>query len=166
VSLSSMAEAIAQVMHEREPARKVKIEIESNMVVEGDKRMLYSVVENLLNNAWKYSSKVEHAEISFTSQPSNKGIRTNKDTMSSEPMSSETMGPEPTVYVIKDNGAGFDMRYAGKLFATFQRLHAEDDFKGTGVGLATVKRIIEKHGGEIWAEAEEGKGATFYFTLG
>jgi len=171
VSLSSMAEAIAQEMREREPARKVSITIENDMNVEGDKHMLYSVVENLLNNAWKYSSKVEHAEISFASQSSNKGVRANEDTLSSKALSSEAMSSklmesDPTVYFIKDNGAGFDMKYAGKLFATFQRLHAEDDFSGTGVGLATVKRIIEKHGGEIWAEAEEGKGATFYFTLG
>lgn len=144
VSLSDMAEEIVKELRENDPDRDVKIDIEKELVVNGDQRMLYSVMENLLSNAWKYSGKVEQAEISL------KKI---------------SQGQED-VYVVSDNGAGFDMQYIDKLFGTFQRLHNDHDFKGTGVGLATVKRIINKHGGRIWAEAEVGKGASFFFTLG
>mgnify|MGYP000294094214 CR=1 FL=1 len=155
VNLSDMANYIVSDMRTNDPQRQVKVEIEADIQVQGDQRMLQSVIENLLNNAWKYSSKTENAEITFASQP-NKGVRANE----------ETVGSDPTIYYVKDNGAGFNMKYIDKLFGTFQRLHTEDDFAGTGVGLATVKRIIEKHGGKIWAEAEVNEGATFYFTLG
>ena len=143
VSLSKMANAIIKDLESHETSRKVTVNIQPDMQANGDPRMLGSVLDNLLNNAWKYSSKTEHPEISFTQQ--------------------QIKGQ--TTFVVKDNGAGFDMEGIDKLFVSFQRLHTEKDFAGTGVGLATVKRIINKHGGEIWAEAEVGKGATFYFTL-
>jgi len=144
VPLSEMAEAIIKDLESHETTRKVCVNIQPDMQANGDPRMLGSVLDNLLNNAWKYSSKTEQPEISFAQQQI-KGENT---------------------FVVKDNGAGFDMARIDKLFVSFQRLHSESDFKGTGVGLATVKRIINKHGGEIWAEGEVGKGATFYFTLG
>jgi len=147
VNLSDMANYIVSDMRTNDPQRQVKVEIEADIQVQGDQRMLQSVIENLLNNAWKYSSKTENAEIAFAT------LARQKD-------------QEQTTYFVKDNGAGFNMKYIDKLFGTFQRLHTEDDFAGTGVGLATVKRIIEKHGGKIWAEAEVNEGATFYFTLG
>jgi len=144
VPLSEMAEAIVQQLQSHDISRNVTVNIQPGIQVNGDPRMLGSVLENLLNNAWKYSSKTRQAEISFTQQQI-KGQAT---------------------FVVKDNGAGFNMARIDKLFVSFQRLHTDGDFAGTGVGLATVKRIINKHGGEIWAEAEVGKGATFYFTLG
>jgi len=143
VSLSDMAEGIVCDLRERYPERNVTLELAQGLEVSGDKRMLFSLMENLLNNAWKYSGKKAQAKISFGSQ----------------------VQDDKTVYFIKDNGAGFNMDYYNKLFVTFQRLHKGHDFEGTGVGLGTVKRIAEKHGGQIWAEAEVGKGATFYFTL-
>jgi signal transduction histidine kinase len=144
VDLSEMANTIITNIREQAPERQANVQIEAGLAVSGDKRMLYSVLENLLNNAWKYSSKSEQTDIRFFSQ--------------------QQAGK--TVYMVKDQGAGFDMKHIEKLFATFQRLHTAKEFAGTGVGLSTVKRVIEKHGGEIWAEAEQGKGATFYFTLG
>jgi light-regulated signal transduction histidine kinase (bacteriophytochrome) len=101
-------------------------------------------LENLLGNAWKFTRDVLHPRVEF-------GTRA---------VSGET------VYFVADNGAGFDMQYADKLFGAFQRLHGPDEFEGTGIGLATVQRIIHRHGGRIWAESAVGKGATFYFTLG
>jgi light-regulated signal transduction histidine kinase (bacteriophytochrome) len=144
VPLSEMADALIKDLESDEKSRKVTVNIQPNMWANGDPRMLGSVLDNLLNNAWKYSSKTEQPEISFTQQ--------------------QIKGKE--TFVVKDNGAGFDMARIDQLFVSFQRLHTEKDFAGTGVGLATVKRIINKHGGEIWAEAEVGKGATFFFTLG
>jgi len=143
VNLSVIAENIIANMREQAPQQQVKVLIETDIEVKGDKRMLYSVIENLLSNAWKYSSKNKLIDITLASkQIDNK-----------------------TVYYVQDHGAGFDMAHSEKLFVTFQRLHTEKQFAGTGVGLATVKRIIEKHGGKIWAESEIGQGAVFYFTL-
>jgi signal transduction histidine kinase len=113
------------------------------MATHGDPTLLRMALENLLGNAWKYSARVAAAEIRF--EPVQQGGR--------------------SVYRVQDNGAGFDMRFADRLFGVFQRLHSSSDFAGTGVGLASVRRIIRRHGGEVWAESEVGQGACFYFTL-
>ncbi len=144
VNLSELAETVVTSLKEKDPERNLEVKIQADMMATGDQNMLSVVMENLINNAWKYTAKTEYPEIEIAS------------------MKQEGK----TVYFVKDNGAGFDMRFAeGKLFGTFQRLHNERDFKGTGIGLATVRRIINLHGGHIWAEAEVDKGAVFYFTL-
>ncbi len=144
VDLSAMARQITDELLKIEPGRGVKVRIASGITAKGDARLLYVVMNNLLDNAWKYTGKQERATIEF-------GIL--KD------------GEKPT-YFIRDDGAGFDMAYADKLFGAFQRLHRTVDFPGTGIGLATVQRIIHRHGGRIWAQGEVDKGATFYFTMG
>lgn len=141
VSLSELATDLLERYRANEPARKVHVRIEEDLVVRGDGRLLRAVMDNLLGNAWKFSSRQAEAAITVGQ-----------------------IGNGNTFYV-RDNGAGFDMSYADKLFGTFQRLHAVSEFPGTGVGLATVSRIIERHGGKIWADAAPGKGATFFFTL-
>ncbi|MCG8609648.1 MAG: AAA family ATPase [Pseudomonadales bacterium] len=143
VNLSELAEMICQGLRQQFPGQAVELTIANGLTVRGDRRMLTSVLENLLNNAWKYSSKKTSSSIEFGSlQESGQ-----------------------TIYFVKDNGAGFNMKYKQKLFDSFQRLHTPSEFEGTGIGLATVQRIIQRHEGQIWAESEEGKGATFYFTL-
>jgi light-regulated signal transduction histidine kinase (bacteriophytochrome) len=143
VNLSELAESIAAELKKAQPKRHVEVSIAPGLVAYGDAKLLRVVLENLLDNAWKFTSKIPHARI--------EGGITEHD------------GRE--VYFVRDNGAGFDMAYADKLFVPFQRLHRTTEFPGTGVGLATVKRLIHRHGGEVWAEGEVGKGATFYFTL-
>jgi light-regulated signal transduction histidine kinase (bacteriophytochrome) len=143
VDLSRMARDILAELEKNSPDRRVEIEIESGVVAEGDPRLLYLVMENLLDNAWKFTGRQERPRIEF-------GV---------------TRCAGDVVYFVRDNGAGFDMAYAGKLFGAFQRLHGMNEFPGTGVGLATVQRIIHRHGGRIWAEAAVGEGATFFFTL-
>jgi len=123
--------------------RGLQVHIHECPACEADPSLLRQVYTNLISNSLKFTKKVERASISIGSF--------SKDSK--------------TVYYVKDNGVGFDMRYAKKLFGVFQRLHRSDDFEGTGVGLAIVHRIIQRHGGEIWAESEPGKGATFFFTL-
>jgi len=118
--------------------------VAEGLVVQADSRLLTVVLENLLGNAWKFTSKQPAATIA---------------------VGTETRGGE-TVYLVRDNGAGFSMEHATKLFAPFQRLHAATDFEGTGIGLATVNRVIARHGGRVWAVAKPGEGATFLFTLG
>ena len=110
----------------------------------GLQRLLTAVLQNLLGNAWKFSARQEVARIEVGCQPAADG---------------------EAVFFVRDNGAGFDMAFAHKLFGTFERLHSPGDFPGTGIGLATVKRVIDRHGGRIWAESKPGEGATFYFTL-
>jgi signal transduction histidine kinase len=144
VDLSRLAKAVADELKRSRPARPVEFLIADNVVAPGDTVMLRAVVENLLENAWKFTGKRSPATIEFGT--------TRKD------------GHE--VYFVRDNGDGFSMEYADRLFLPFRRLHRESDFPGIGIGLATVKRIIERHGGRIWAEAEPGKGATFSFTVG
>lgn len=129
---------------EREPQRQAEVAIQENALALGDAQLLTIVLENLIGNAWKFTGKKEHPAIEF-------GFKTVED---------------GTVYFVKDNGAGFDMNHTGRLFGAFQRLHKQEDFEGTGIGLATVQRIIHRHGGRIWAESEVGEGATFWFTLG
>lgn len=145
VDLTAIAGRIEQECRERDPDRQAHVRIQDDMVVTGDQRQLLVVMQNLLGNAWKFTSKQSQAEIEIGSQAGK---------------------AEETVYFIKDNGAGFDMAYAETLFGTFQRLHSPADFAGTGIGLATVKRIIDRHGGQIWAQSKVGEGAMFFFTLG
>ena len=143
LDLSDMAHKIVDELRKDEPNRKVKVTIAPNMTANGDKNLLGLVLQNLLGNAWKYSSKTLEPRIEM-------GIV-------------EHNGKQ--AYFVRDNGVGFDMTYANKLFQPFQRLHKTTEFAGTGIGLATVQRIIRRHGGEVWAEAKVGEGATFYFTL-
>lgn len=143
VDLSALADSILTELLSREPERKLKIEIQSGLIVAGDERLLRVALENLLSNALKFTSKVENAQIRVGAQ---------RDGMEKN-------------FFISDNGVGFDMEYADKLFGAFQRLHNNDEFPGTGIGLAIVQRVINKHGGRIWGTAEKGKGATFYFSL-
>jgi PAS domain S-box-containing protein len=143
VNLTDMAqESIAQ-LQEAEPQRKAAFSIAPDIIAFGDRNLLRIVLDNLLGNAWKFSSKVTEPRIEM-------GILTRNGKQT---------------YFIRDNGVGFDMTYADKLFKPFQRLHLASDFAGTGIGLATVQRIIHRHGGEVWAESKVGEGATFYFTL-
>ncbi|HJV35135.1 PAS domain S-box protein [Geomonas sp.] len=144
VDLSVYAREIAQELVRSDPRRKVSFEIAESAPASADQVLIRSVLENLLGNAWKYSAKKESATIEFGYLHQDEG--------------------EP-VYYVRDDGAGFDMAYADKLFGVFQRMHSSEHFEGCGVGLATVQRIVIRHGGRIWAEAEVNKGATFYFTL-
>lgn len=143
VNLSKIAQTLRDEILEANPGAKTHFIIRADMEVSGDPQLLELVLQNLINNAFKFTSKLEAPEIQI-------GIQ-------------EVNGEK--VYFVKDNGAGFDMQYVGKLFGTFQRLHSETEFAGTGIGLATVRRIIHRHGGRIWAEGAIGKGATFFFTV-
>ena len=145
VDLSALAQEILGNLRAREPKRDVIATVEPNLRANGDSVMLRMVLQNLLGNAWKFTSKKKHACISFTRERGPNGI---------------------AVYQVRDNGAGFDMAHQSKLFTSFQRLHNEDDFPGTGIGLANVQRIISRHGGRVWAEGVVSQGATFSFTLG
>jgi PAS domain S-box-containing protein len=143
VDLSALANGVLAECRKTEPNRQVECVISDGVVGHGDPRLLHSVIENLLLNAWKFTSKTPRARIEF---------------------SVADQDGQP-VYSVRDNGAGFDMTYSEKLFGAFQRLHTASEFPGTGVGLATVQRIVRRHGGRVSAEGEEGKGATFSFTL-
>ena len=143
VDLSSLARTMMKTLQNTEPSRKIKITIQNQIHTSGDKKLLEILFENLLENAWKFTSNTMHPAIKF----------------------GETMKDHERVYYIQDNGAGFDMAYADKLFIPFQRLHSVDEYPGTGIGLAIVSRIVHRHGGRIWAEGKIGKGATFYFTI-
>jgi signal transduction histidine kinase len=144
VDLSGLAREILDRLAEAEPLRAVATAVQPGLGAQGDPGLLRAALENLLGNAWKYSSKQAQARIEFGA--------------------GEQAGE--TVYFVRDNGIGFDMAHAGKLFGPFQRLHHQNEFEGSGIGLATVRRIIQRHGGRIWAESMPGQGATFYFTLG
>lgn len=143
VNLSEMAEAILSDMARADPWRADGYVVRKGMTAAGDARLLHIALENLLGNAWKFSMRAEKPMVEF---------------------GTKKVGGKSCFYV-RDNGIGFDMAYSSKLFKPFERLHSESDFNGTGIGLATVARIIDRHGGEIWAEGAEGRGATFYFTL-
>lgn len=143
VNLSRLVEDITRELREREPERRVEFAITPDLIANGDIRLLRVALDNLLANAWKFTSRCEAARIEFGR--------------------SERDGAQ--VYLVRDNGAGFDMAYTGKLFGAFQRLHDQREFPGTGIGLATVQRVIVKHNGRVWAEGAVGQGATFYFTL-
>ena len=144
VNLSEIAASVIEELHQRDPERRVEVDITPGLLVTGDPDLLRIVLDNLLGNAWKFTGHQEAACIEV-------GVTTHNGEQ---------------VYFVRDNGAGFDMAYADKLFTPFQRLHTEAEFPGTGIGLAIVQRIITRHGGRVWAEGEEGKGAAVYFTLG
>jgi signal transduction histidine kinase len=144
VNLSQIAEAVIRNYRIQEPHREVDVVIQHDIFAAGDLQLLRVIMDNLLGNAWKYSSKKEEAHIEM-------GV---------------IQEDFKLVYYIRDNGAGFDMSHASKLFGAFQRFHSSSEFQGTGIGLATVARIIARHHGKIWAESEPGQGTTFYFTLG
>ena len=143
IDLSAVAREITNELMENDPNRQATVNIMPQLLCKGDHRLLRGAMQNLLDNAWKYSSKKLQTLIEFGATEKN---------------------GEKAFYV-RDNGAGFDMRYADKLFKPFQRMHKSDEFEGTGIGLATVQRIIRRHGGKVWAEAALDNGATFYFTL-
>ncbi len=143
VDVGEIARQVAGELQQREPQRKVEVSVWDGMQANADPRLLRAALDNLIGNAWKFSAKSEHPRIEI-------GLLRD--------------GAESTFFV-RDNGAGFDMRYAGKLFGAFQRLHSADEYQGTGIGLATVQRIVHRHGGRIWADAKPGKGAVFFFTL-
>ena len=143
VDLGEIAMAVMKELRAAEPERQVELTLGKDLLAHGDPRLLRVMMDNLLGNAWKFTGRKHDAHIFF-----------------------EQKGDQQGIFYIRDNGAGFDMRHKDKLFGAFQRLHRVKDFPGTGVGLATVQRIVHRHGGRVWAEAKEGEGATFYFSLG
>jgi light-regulated signal transduction histidine kinase (bacteriophytochrome) len=144
VDLSGIVSLIVVRLQESEPDRKIDAKIRPGIIVNGDGQLLKIALENLLENAWKFTGKQPESRIEF-------GLT--------------QVAGEPT-YFVRDNGAGFDMTYADRLFGPFQRLHPQTEYPGNGIGLATVQRIVHRHGGRVWAEGLVGQGATFYFTLG
>jgi light-regulated signal transduction histidine kinase (bacteriophytochrome) len=144
VDLSRLASRICTHLQQVYPERQVEFEIEPNLFARGDARLLQVVLDNLLNNAWKFTARQTQAKIEFGTMTQENGI---------------------PVYFVRDNGVGFDMVFVDKLFKPFQRLHRMEEFPGNGIGLATVQRIIHRHGGQAWAEGDLNQGATFYFTL-
>jgi PAS domain S-box-containing protein len=143
VSLTHVAQGVVALLRAQEPEREVIVEIEDDLLVEGDARLLLALLQNLLGNAWKFTARVAAPRIELKRADYN-GV---------------------AAFVVRDNGAGFDMAYAAKLFAPFQRLHSTREFGGTGIGLATVQRIVHRHGGEVWARGEVGGGAELFFVL-
>lgn len=143
IDVTALVESIVQDLRQKDPTRNVEVEIQPGMAVHGDRRLVNDLFVNLLANAWKFTSRTQNARIE---------------------VGMSTHGSMATIFV-RDNGAGFDMAHEHKLFKPFQRLHGAAEFEGTGVGLATVARIIDRHGGRIWAEGKPGNGAVFYFTM-
>jgi PAS domain S-box-containing protein len=143
VDLSKIARDIARGLESAEPAREVELVVQDDVLAHGDAVLLRAVLENLLGNAWKFTRTRDRARIEF---------------------GEEENGAEQ-VFFVRDNGTGFDMAHAKRLFTAFQRLHSADEFEGTGIGLATVERIVRRHGGRVWGEGQRGRGATFHFTL-
>jgi PAS domain S-box-containing protein len=144
VNLGQIAEDLIDERHRAEPQHRVEVALATDCIASGDPQLLRVMLQNLLENAWKYSSKADAPRIEFGCEQS----------------------AGETVYFVRDNGVGFDMKYADRIFSPFQRLHKPEEFEGSGIGLATVARIVHRHGGRIWTESEPGKGATFRFTLG
>src|SRR6185436_14837615 len=143
VDMSALARSAAAELQQREPNRPVELIVKPDVVVSGDPVLLQSTISNLIENAWKFTAKHPRARIEFGEMEKN-GI---------------------PVYFVRDDGAGFDMASSQKLFQAFQRLHSNSEFAGNGVGLATVARIVKRHGGRVWAEGAVERGATFYFSL-
>jgi signal transduction histidine kinase len=144
VHVGAIARSILNTLQRTTLQRKVRTIVDTDLMADGDEALLRLALENLLSNAWNFSVHVEDAQIEFITTTEEDGR---------------------TVYCVRDNGAGFDMRFADRLFGVFQRLHSASDFQGTGVGLASARRIVRRHGGDIWAESEVGQGARFFFTL-
>jgi light-regulated signal transduction histidine kinase (bacteriophytochrome) len=144
VDLSALAGESVASLREEYPERTVEVVIAPGLRTHGDLRLLRALLENLLRNAWKFTGKTEAARIEVGRMQTDHGL----------------------AFFVRDNGAGFDMAYVDKLFAPFKRLHATEDFPGSGIGLAIVQRVVHRHGGEAWAEGTVGQGAIFYFTLG
>jgi signal transduction histidine kinase len=144
VDLSALAAEVAAELQKSQPGREVEVVISGGLRATGDPRLLRIALENLLGNAFKFTEKQPRATVEFGAVAAEDGR---------------------PAYFVRDNGVGFDMAYAAKLFGAFQRLHPPEDFEGTGIGLATVQRIVQRHGGRVWAEGEVGEGATFFFTL-
>jgi light-regulated signal transduction histidine kinase (bacteriophytochrome) len=178
INLSKLAAAVVSELRAADPGRKVEVSIAEGLTAYADQRLMEVALSNLLGNAWKFSSKTENARIEFgvmSRETSTSSVESFGD-LSGRPLDSQRslpskdlIGGTPNsglVYYVRDNGAGFDPKYAEKMFWPFQRLHSEQEFEGTGIGLAIVERIIRRHGGRVWAEGEAGKGATVYFTLG
>jgi light-regulated signal transduction histidine kinase (bacteriophytochrome) len=145
VDLSALAKAVLVEMQSAEPDRKIELSIEPGMCARADTGLVRIVLQNLLGNAWKFTAKRDGARIE---------------------MGLEKGDGRQSAFFVRDNGAGFDEALVSKLFAPFQRLHAKSEFDGTGIGLATVQRIVHRHGGRVWAEGAVGKGANVHFTLG
>jgi PAS domain S-box-containing protein len=143
VDISALAGEVIEELRAAEPDRQVEAEVTPGLATTGDSHLLRLALDNLLSNAWKFTSRCEHAVITVGTLPQ----------------------PGDQVFFVRDNGAGFDMRYEAKLFDPLQRLHTADEFEGNGIGLAIVHRILGRHGGRIWAESEIGAGATFFFTV-
>jgi len=144
LDMSRLAAEVVDSLRLQDPARQVEVRIGAALKVSGDPTLMRIVLENLLGNAWKYSARTERASVVFDAVRDAQGR---------------------TVFFVQDNGAGFDMRHADRLFGLFQRLHPQGDYPGTGLGLATVQRIIQRHNGTVWAESRPGQGSTFSFTL-
>ncbi len=158
VNLSTTIQTIARQLLQQEPERNVKFVIAPQINVEGDTHLLWVALENLLGNAWKYTSALDHAQIEFG--------QTTLANVNLEPLNAaETIAPNQPIYFVRDNGIGFDMGHADRIFLPFQRLSDSADFAGSGIGLSTVQRIIHCHGGQIWFNATVNQGATFYWTL-
>jgi signal transduction histidine kinase len=143
ISLTKLANRVAASLHDLYPSRRVECEIAEDVVAQADPRLLQIVLENLLSNSWKFTENRVDARV----------------------MVGAVAGTDPPTYFVADNGAGFNQSYAHRLFQPFQRLHQEQDYPGSGIGLAIVHRIIRRHGGNVWAEGHEGRGAKFSFTL-
>ncbi|HEU0369766.1 MAG TPA: ATP-binding protein, partial [Candidatus Acidoferrum sp.] len=143
IDLTKMASDIARDLQRAEPNRQITLKIDDSLTANGDHRLVRVALQNLLGNAWKFTAKRADTRIEFSALGSN----------------------GRHVYFVRDNGAGFDQAYAARLFGAFQRLHSVEEFPGTGIGLATVQRIIHRHGGKVWAEGAVNHGATVYFTL-
>ncbi len=153
VNLTQLAGFVADDLRRQSPERNVTLQIEPGLLAHGDPTLLRMVLENLIGNAWKYTGKCAQPMVVFERGEAMPSLNANANS-----------NPVHT-FTVRDNGAGFDMRFSDRLFGVFQRLHSANDFPGTGVGLASVRRIVRRHGGEIWADAEVDKGAAFHFSL-
>ncbi len=157
VDLTAIVKAITSKLRETEPKQHVELTIKEGIIANGDSAFLQVALQNLLSNAWKYSSKQPQSKIEFGTMPMEAERQKAKDRKKEE---------HSLIYFVRDNGVGFDMAQAYKLFRPFSRLHTENEFNGTGIGLTIAQRVVQRHNGRIWAEAKVGEGACFYWTLG